>query len=158
MIDPTLFKQALSRFPSGVTVIAARHAGEVRAMTVSAFSSVSLSPPLVLACVDLRAATLPLIRAAQRFGVSVLAADQEALSSRFAGFGDAEPTWDEIGPSAVLAGALAQLDCAVHQIVEAGDHAVVIGRVEGARVAEGEPLAYWRGGYRTICGGTTVPK
>jgi flavin reductase (NADH) len=150
MIDPASFKSALSRFHSGVTVVSARHAGELRAMTVSAFCSVSLSPPLVLVSLDLRAATLPLVRESGRFGVSVLAEGQDALSSHFAGFGQADPAWEELGPSAVLAGALAQLDCTVTQVVDAGDHAVVIGCVEGARVAEGRPLLYGGGRYERL--------
>jgi flavin reductase (DIM6/NTAB) family NADH-FMN oxidoreductase RutF len=150
MIDPATFKSALSRFHSGVTVVSARHAGDLRAMTVSAFSSVSLAPPLVLVSLDLRAATLPLVRDSGRFGVSVLAEEQEALSSHFAGYGVAEPKWEEIGPSAVLAGALAQLDCAVTHIVDAGDHAVVIGQVEGARARDGRPLLYGGGRYQRL--------
>jgi flavin reductase (DIM6/NTAB) family NADH-FMN oxidoreductase RutF len=124
-------------------------------MTVSAFSSVSLQPALVLVCIAHKASNHDRIRTAGRFAVSILSADQQALSNRFAGYGgeDAVIEWADVGSrTPVLAGAIAWLDCAVEQAVAAGDHTIFIGRVEAAGTADGAPLAYWRGGYRSLAG------
>ena len=150
MVDAPTFKQALGRFLSGVTVVSAEHDGTRRGMTVSAFSSVSLNPPLILVCLDKRAATLPLVRDAGRFGVSVLGAGQEALSNHFAGWGEATVEWETLGQSPVLAGAIARLDCSVHHVLDAGDHDIVIGMVQAADAGDGAPLAWWSGKYRQV--------
>ena len=150
MPDTPLFKQALSRFLSGVTVVSARHEEVLHGMTASAFCSVSLDPPMVLVCIDLAAELLPAIRGSGAFGVSVLSDAQQDLSVHFSGGTPAAPVWTPLGRSTVVDGSVAQLDCAVDHLVEAGDHAVVIGRVEAARVKEGQPLGYWRGGYRRV--------
>ncbi len=161
------FRAALSRFMSGVTIVstvstvstqaaadAATEAGEIHGMTASAFLSVSLDPPLVLVSVSKKARFHAHVSASGRYGVSILARDQEALSNHFAGRPMAEggPVWEREGfVTPVLAGALAQLDCALHQAVDAGDHTLFIGLVERAVVAEGEgaPLGYYRGKYVT---------
>jgi flavin reductase (DIM6/NTAB) family NADH-FMN oxidoreductase RutF len=152
-IDSRSFRDALSRFGSGVTVVSLRDPEGTAGITVSAFCSVSLEPPMVLVCVGHRSRLHARLLAAGRFGVSVLAADQQALSDRFAGRPDVEqqPEWREEGwASPVLAGALAQLDCEVAQAIEAGDHTILLGRVLRAESQDGAALAYWRGGYRTI--------
>jgi flavin reductase (DIM6/NTAB) family NADH-FMN oxidoreductase RutF len=150
MVDAPTFKLALGRFLSGVTVVSAEHDGIRRGMTVSAFSSVSLTPPLILVCLDRRAATLPLVREAGRFGVSILAAGQERLSNHFAGWGDATVAWTTLGGSPVLAGSIATLDCAVHRVLDGGDHEIVLGLVEAAETGDGAPLAWWSGKYRNV--------
>jgi flavin reductase (DIM6/NTAB) family NADH-FMN oxidoreductase RutF len=151
--EPRAFRDALGRFASGVTVVSCELDGELSAMTVSAFASVSLDPPLVLICIARKASNHDRIARAGRFGVSVLAADQQALSNRFAGYGgeDAPVDWSrESVKTPVLRGALAWLDCAVEQAVPAGDHTVYIGRVEALGATDGAPLTYWRGGYRSL--------
>jgi flavin reductase (DIM6/NTAB) family NADH-FMN oxidoreductase RutF len=155
-IDSRAFRDALSRFGSGVTVVSLRDEEGIAGITVSAFSSVSLEPPMVLVCIGHRSRALPRLRAAGRFGVSVLAADQQALSDRFAGRPDVEqqPTWLEDGwESPVLAGALAQLDCVVSQSLDAGDHTIFVAEVTRADTQDGDALAYWRGGYRRLTTG-----
>jgi flavin reductase (DIM6/NTAB) family NADH-FMN oxidoreductase RutF len=124
----------------------------VHGITVSAFSSVSLDPPLVAVCIGTKARACAMIAEAGRFGVSILAADQRALSDAFAGRPDAAaPAWDRAGwETPVLSGALARLDCRVAQAVEAGDHVVFIGTVDRIDTSEGAPLAYWRGRYRAL--------
>jgi len=84
-IDPRQFRNALGRFASGVTVITTEHEGRTHGMTANAFVSVSLDPPLVLVSVDNRAQMHQLLALAPRYGVSVLAEDQEMLSNHFAG-------------------------------------------------------------------------
>jgi flavin reductase (DIM6/NTAB) family NADH-FMN oxidoreductase RutF len=136
-----------------VTVVSCLVDDEPSAMTVSAFASVSLDPALVLVCIARKASNHDRIARAGRFGVSVLSAEQQALSNRFAGYGgeDAVVEWMREGVrTPVLRGALAWLDCTVEQAVPAGDHTVYIGRVEALGSADGAPLTYWRGGYRSL--------
>src|ERR1700751_3369939 len=85
LLSSTVFRQALGRFATGVTVVTAERApGQVHGMTANSFTSVSLSPLLILICVARQAQLLPLIRKQKRFGVSILREDQRALSEYFA--------------------------------------------------------------------------
>ena len=86
MIDPTEFRRTLGRFATGVTVVSAYdEGGNPRGLTANAFMSVSLDPPLVLVSLDNRSRTKPVLERAGRYGVSVLAEEQRALSDHFAG-------------------------------------------------------------------------
>lgn len=154
VVTPADYKQALSRFLSGVTVMSVQVQGELHGMTASAFLSVSLDPPLVLVSVAKSAKMHDLVPAAGRFAVSILSAEQQAFSNRFAGYGDAEPTWvfDET-ETPVLAGSLAWIDCALHAAHDAGDHTLYIGHVQKVVSFEGSPLAYYRGKYRDLATG-----
>ena len=156
MIDPDAFRAALGRFACGVTVVTARdeHAGRDHGMTVSAFCSVSLEPPLVLVCIGHEASMYAQLQQATDVGISVLAATQEALSRRFA---DPESDrFDGVGYSrgesgvALLDDALAHLECHIVERHEAGDHTVIICAVNGATVHPGRPLLYYRGGYAQL--------
>jgi flavin reductase (DIM6/NTAB) family NADH-FMN oxidoreductase RutF len=152
-IEPSIFRAALGRFASGVTIVSVQDDEGTHGITVSAFCSVSMEPPLVLVSIGRRARVHARIGAVGRFGVSVLSDAQLALSDRFAGRPDVveAPAWETGGwDTPVLEGALARLDCHVEQTVEAGDHTLYIGRVVRADVHEGEPLAYWRGAYRSV--------
>jgi len=144
------FREAMARFPSGVTVVAARSGPEVRAMTASAFCSVSLEPPLLLLALSNEARLLPLLQRAGRFAVSLLAEEQKDLSEHFAGRKSTE--------TAVLTGdpphvpeALAVLACSLWQSYPAGDHTLVLGQVERVELgALRSPLVYWHRQYRRI--------
>jgi len=124
-------------------------------MTINTLTSVSLDPPLILVCVDCQHDTHAALLTADHFVVSMLASDQEALSRRFAS-GDSR--FDGVGYRlsdrgiAVLDGAVAYLECDVHEQVEAGDHTVFFGRVVGGDVTERRPLLYYRGGYTSLSG------
>lgn len=147
-LDPLQFRQTLGRWASGVTVVSCDHGPERRGMTASAFISVSLTPPLILVSVDHRAGMHATLQQAERFGVSILAREQEWLSNHFAGRpGDAEVPWELLGGVPVLGGALAALACRKANAVEAGDHTLFIGEVEGSVLGEGEPLLYFAGRY-----------
>jgi flavin reductase (DIM6/NTAB) family NADH-FMN oxidoreductase RutF len=155
-VTPDEFRAALGRFASGVTVITVELAeGGVHGMTANAFCSVSLHPPLVLVCVDHLAETYLHLRERGEFGVSILKAEQEALSEFFA---DAERNPDagyRLGiryrkmnsGMPVLAEALANLDCRVVASHPAGDHTIFVGEVREAALGEGAPLLYFRGRY-----------
>jgi flavin reductase (DIM6/NTAB) family NADH-FMN oxidoreductase RutF len=154
-IDPDTFRAALGRFASGVTVVTACDAdGRDHGMTVSAFCSTSLDPPLVLACIGHEASMHGLMLRVDRFGVSILASAQEALARRFAD--QRTDRFDGVGYArgrlgvALLDDALAHLECTVVDRRDAGDHTIIVGRVEAAACDQGRPLVYYRGGYTQL--------
>ncbi len=146
------FRHVLSHFASGVTVVTTWDEDQrPTGLTVSAFASVSLDPPLVLVCVEQRAHCYPALRAHGRFAVNVLAAEHEAVSRRFA---LSEPEKFQAhayraGPLGLplLPGALAHLECRTVHAYPGGDHTIFVGEVESASARPGEPLLYFRGGY-----------
>jgi flavin reductase (DIM6/NTAB) family NADH-FMN oxidoreductase RutF len=156
MIDSDTFRSVLGRFASGVSIVTARDdAGIDHGMTVSAFTSVSLEPPLVLVCIDHTASMHDLLLAHPRFGISILSSEQEAYSRRFATDPDTG-RFDGIaysrGDSGVvlLDNALAHIECNVVQHLDAGDHTIFVAEVERAEARQGRPLLYYRGGYAQL--------
>ena len=151
-IDADLFRAVLSRFASGVTIITTRDTeGRDHGMTVSAFSSLSLDPPLVLVAISHDATMAPVMKAAETFSVNILAESQEELSRRFSDklddrFAGVGVTRGLLG-DALLDDALGTLDCRIVARHPAGDHDIVVGEVEGAAAHDGRPLLYYRGGY-----------
>lgn len=155
-IDPDTFRSVLGRFASGITIVTTHDAeGRDVGMTVSAFCSVSLHPPLVQACIDRAASAYPALEKATRFAVNILASDQEALSRRFAAV-DSEHRFDGIGyvrgenGLVLLEDALAHLECHVVARHAAGDHTLFIAEVERASARDARPLLYYRGGYAQL--------
>ncbi len=151
-IDPHEFRQTLSRFASGVTVVSVNHDGERRGMTASAFLSVSLTPPLILVSVDQRAHMHAVFAQSDRFGISILAAGQRAYSNHFAGRPDPalDVVWVDLDGLPMLGGAIAQLVCRKVEAHPAGDHTLYIGEVEYARYTDDDPLLYYRGQYHEL--------
>jgi flavin reductase (DIM6/NTAB) family NADH-FMN oxidoreductase RutF len=155
-IDPDSFRSVLGRFASGITVVSTLDAsGRDVGMTVSAFASVSLDPPLISVCIERRASMFAALSIAERFGVSILASDQEALSRRFAQMESShrfEGIGYERGESGVvlLDEALAHIECLRIAQHEAGDHTLFIGEVERATARDARPLLYYRGGYAQL--------
>jgi flavin reductase (DIM6/NTAB) family NADH-FMN oxidoreductase RutF len=156
-VDAESFKRALGSWASGVTIVTSQHGGERLGMTVSAFSSVSLAPPLVLVCADKGSNTNALIQKSHAFTVNVLAAGQSALSNLFADKKRESIRFDGLdcksGATGCprLPGVLAVLDCRVREAVDAGDHWVYIGDVEAAEIAaDKDPLVYHRGAYKGL--------
>ncbi|MBK8248328.1 MAG: flavin reductase family protein [Gemmatimonadetes bacterium] len=153
-VTPDTFRAVLGRFASGVTVVTLQDVtGRPHGMTVSAFTSVSIAPPLVLVCIDRAATMLPLFAASTVFGVNLLASGQADLSRRFADEA-MELRFDgvawEPGPHSApwLTDAHANLTCQVSQRLTAGDHEILVGHVVAARHADAtEPLVYHRGTY-----------
>jgi flavin reductase (DIM6/NTAB) family NADH-FMN oxidoreductase RutF len=154
-IDPGQFRKALSQFASGITVVTTRETdGRPLGLTVSAFCSVSLEPPLVLACVDNRSVTRAGFQTSGVFGVSVLAEGQEAVSRRFAGPGIHRFVGLEVATGAMgvalIPGALTHLVCRIAWAHPAGDHTIYVGEVLSLAVHPGRPLLYHRGAYRHL--------
>jgi flavin reductase (DIM6/NTAB) family NADH-FMN oxidoreductase RutF len=155
VIDSDLFRAVLGRFATGITVITTCDANNTpHGMTVSAFSSLSLSPPLVLVCIGNDATMGPVLGAADSFAVNVLSAGQEAISRRFAGkvdnrFAGVGYSTGELGDP-VLDDVLASLQCRIVARHPAGDHVIVVGEVVAGAAHEGKPLLYYRGGYAVL--------
>jgi flavin reductase (DIM6/NTAB) family NADH-FMN oxidoreductase RutF len=162
-VDPSAFRQALGQFASGVTVVTTRDAaGQALGLTVSAFCSVSLDPPLVLVCIDHRSEANRGVRESGRFAVSVLAEGQEDVSRRFA-----EPGASKLEGFAFLEGghalplvpgALAHVECRVRSFHDEGDHAVWVGQVSRVAVASGRPLLHHGGFYGRLVPGPAAGK
>lgn len=162
-VTPEEFKSALSRFASGVTAVTTRDPqGRPLGLTVSAFCSVSLDPPLVLVSIDNRSETCDALRETGVFGISVLAEHQREVSQAFATAGPekfARLVLEE-GVSGVplVPEALARLECRLHAAHVAGDHTLFVGLVERAETRPGRPLVYHTGGYRALAEATAGPQ
>ncbi len=154
-IDQDEFRNALSRFASGVTVVTTKDAaGKFHGITVSAFSSVSLDPPLVLICIDRATVSHYAFEESGLFVVNVLSDRQEGLSERFASpvedkFDGADFMLGDFGIP-VLLGSLVNLECRIRNIGDGGDHTIFIAEVESATVNDGDPLLYFRSDYRQM--------
>jgi flavin reductase (DIM6/NTAB) family NADH-FMN oxidoreductase RutF len=152
-IIPPLFKKTLGQWASGVTIITTLREGTPHGMTASSFSSLSLEPPLVLVSVDQRARLHQLLPETGRYGVSILAKGQDALSTHFAGrpSDSLRIPWIEAEGLPFLDGALAHLACDVFEAIPGGDHIIYVGRITHAQVwPEREPLLYHSGKYVTL--------
>ena len=153
MVSRDDFRAGMGAWATGVTIVTARDGDHVHGMTVSDFSGVSLSPPLVLVCADKTSLTHGVIAAGGCFAVNVLAADQENLSNLFASKADEfrrfEGLETRVGTTGapLLAGAVATFDCSLVSTHEAGDHDIYVGRVEELSIEDREPLVYYRGRY-----------
>lgn len=158
MISPADFRHVLSHFASGVTVITTTDADTRPAgLTASAFTSVSLDPPLILVCVDHKSQTYPALLERGRFAVNILRADQSDLSKRFAStrldkFTDVGHRMSDLGLP-LLDDALAFLECSTVNTHVEGDHTIFVGLVERAGTSSGDPLLYVRGQYDRPRGG-----
>lgn len=157
-MDAARFRQIFGHFATGVTVVTTAVDGWLHGMTANAVTSVSLDPLLLLVCVDKTAHAHEQLSKAGRFGVNILAGEQEDVSRIFAA--TAEPEHGQLRGAAyhygrqgtpVLDGCLAYLECEVTEQVDAGDHTIFLGRVlDGEVERESPPLLFYRGGYRGL--------
>jgi flavin reductase (DIM6/NTAB) family NADH-FMN oxidoreductase RutF len=152
-LDPGAFRAVMSRLAAGVTIVTVRDGGGALGMTASSVTSVSLEPPMLLVCVACDARLHEPILAAERFGVSVLSADQRAVAERFAV--REQQHWTPSGPSSpaglpLIEGALAHLDCRRAGVFPGGDHSIVTGIVEWASGQDGSPLCFFRSSYTRL--------
>ncbi len=153
-VDRAGFRSLLGSLLSGVSVLTGRRTDDSPVgMTCSAVCSVSADPPLLLVCVNTPSTTLDAITDGNRFAVNFLDAGAGAVSDLFASraadkFDVVDWLPGEVTGMPVLADVVAHAECAVHEVREAGDHVIVIGRIVGGRaLPERFPLGYWRGSY-----------
>lgn len=148
-------RAAMSRFPTGVTVITALTADGPAGLSANSVTSLSLDPPLMLACVDRGSRTLRALEQAGRFGVNVLGGDAAGLAVGFASKAPAAEKWTDVGWSEsagipVLDAAIVWIGCELRDVISGGDHVIVTGEVLETRVREGDPLLLHRGTYRPL--------
>ena len=146
-IDPAMFKEALARWASGVTVVTTLDAdGKPKGMTASSFISVSLEPPLVLVSVAQRLYTHKLIEQSGIFAVNILGRDQAEWGKLFAGmYPEIENRFKKTGYDTEATGAPILpnvVDCRLYDAYRAGDHTLFLGEVQAAGSHSGEPLLY----------------
>ena len=155
-IDQDAFKQALRGWTSGVTVVTSRSGDKMHGMTVSAFSSVSADPPLVLVCANRSSTTHGIIEEGGMFAVNILAAHQQDVSNVFASSKHEDSrlervSWTEGETGAPLIDeALASLECEVSSAHQEGSHTIYVGKVQAVHASDAEPLVYYKGAYRSL--------
>ena len=151
-IDPMELRKALGAFVTGVTVVTTREAdGTPRGFTANSFTSVSLDPPLVLVCIGKSALSCDVFCRCESFAINILAEDQTDTSANFASK-DAEKfsraAWRPgTGGSPIIEGTAAWIECARHEVVDAGDHVILMGRVTDLAHTTSNPLGFCRGSY-----------
>ena len=154
-VSSELFRRACSLFPTGVAVLTTRASdGTPHGLTINAFCSLSLTPPLVLVAIDRACSLLDVFKTAKCFAINFLAHDQRDVSIRFAELPEGRFTGVSWKPGCndvpLLEGAIASLECRTMQWIDAGDHRAFIGEVVGVDVFEGDPLVFFRSSYRRI--------
>jgi flavin reductase (DIM6/NTAB) family NADH-FMN oxidoreductase RutF len=155
-INPDLFRQVMSQFATGITIVTTRAGEEMHGLTANSFCSVSLEPPLVLVCVDKNAQSHDLIAAGRNFAVNILKASQEVLARRFATNNLAANERfagiqfrTEVTGAPILLESLGWLDCRLFAAYPGGDHTIYVGEVLAlGRKQDDDPLLYFQSQYQ----------
>jgi len=155
---PNDLRQALRQFASGVTIVTAECEGEQYGITVSAFSSISLDPPIIMVSINSASQLADMIARSEHFAVHILSAGQEELSARFANSATGSEKYRELqvtpgrSGAPMLEGMLAVFDCVLDQTLLVGTHTLMFGRVVHATSLPepGDPLLYYHRAYRRI--------
>jgi 3-hydroxy-9,10-secoandrosta-1,3,5(10)-triene-9,17-dione monooxygenase reductase component len=156
-VDPPIFRKALGAFPTGVTIVTARGTdGRDVGVTANSFNSVSLEPPMVLWSLNRSSSSLRAFTESTGFAVHILAANQQALSDRFASRAEdrfADLTFERgIGGAPLLAGCAAQFQCRLAFRYDGGDHEILVGEVVALSHSALPPLVYHGGRYGAVTG------
>jgi 3-hydroxy-9,10-secoandrosta-1,3,5(10)-triene-9,17-dione monooxygenase reductase component len=157
-VSPELFRRACALFPTGVAVLTTRALdGSPHGLTVNAFCSLSLTPPLVLVAVDRACSLLKTFEKSGHFAISFLSVVQRDLSVRFSELPEGRFSGVSWSPGAegapLIDGAIGSLECRTRNVIDAGDHRALIGEVVRAHVGEGEPLVFFRSMYAALQSG-----
>jgi len=148
-------RAAMSRFPTGVTVITALTDAGPSGLAANSVTSLSLEPPLMLACVDRGSRTLRALEEAGRFGVNVLGGDAAGLVTAFASKAPTAEKWTDVGWEKrdgipILDAAIVWIACELRDVISGGDHVIVTGEVLGTAERDGVPLLFHEGTYRPL--------
>lgn len=154
-VDAKSLRNAFGSFMTGVTVVTTIAAdGEPRGFTANSFTSVSLDPPLLLVCIAKTASSCPVFSKTAGFVVNILAEDQKDVSGIFASKRPdkfAAVNWHTSDNGLpVITGSLSWFDCARREVIDAGDHIILLGAIRGFGTRDANPLGYARGGYVTL--------
>jgi (E)-2-((N-methylformamido)methylene)succinate hydrolase len=155
LVDASSFRTVLGHSPTAVCVLTTCDVeGRNHGITVSSYASLSLDPPLILACIDHRARIHQVLCTARSFSISVLNAEQECIARRFSSHRDDRFAGIEssrgISGNLLITGALAHLECELVDRYEGGDHSIIIGAVKFAQGRTGRPLLHFRGAYTEL--------
>lgn len=149
-MDDRLFRDAMGKFATGVTVLLTENEGEVHGMTANGFMSVSLDPKLVVISIGHKAKFLEKVATSRQYTVNILAEDQEHYSRHFAGRPNGEIAFGQLASLPVLEGAIAQVACEVVSEHVEGDHTLFIGKVIDLKLEDKNPLLFYSGKYRQL--------
>ncbi|MCD5322151.1 MULTISPECIES: flavin reductase family protein [Pontibacillus] len=151
-MDDRMFKTAMSKFATGVTVVTTETDNEVRGMTANAFMSVSMEPKLIAVSVAKKARMHEYIKESGQFVVNILSNEQEDMSNYFAGMVKEkwELTFDRFEEQPAIKDSIVNIACSLYGSHEAGDHTIYIGEVKNLSVKDGVPLGYYQGKYCKI--------
>lgn len=156
-IDPSTFRAVMGRFASGVTVVTTCEGSRRLGITVNAFTSVSLDPPLVLVCIDRSSRLHDVLLRTGIFAVNFLSEDQANISTCFASRGKERyenfcgvSSHREATGAPVFDESLGFVDCRIADVYPGGDHTIVVGRVEALAAGDGDPLLYFRSHYLNL--------
>jgi len=150
------FRNVLSRWASGVAILTSREKDQLYGITITAFSAVSLDPPLVLVCVNAKSPLNEIIEESKMMAINILNAGQREISELFSGSGNADLRFDRCehhlseGGMPLIDGAVAHLECGVQDVLRSGDHVVYIAAPRTCRHANRDPLLYFRGQYQEL--------
>jgi flavin reductase (DIM6/NTAB) family NADH-FMN oxidoreductase RutF len=150
------FRNVLSGWASGVAILTSRAGDRLYGITITAFSAVSLDPPLVLVCVNAKSPLNEIIAESKMAAISILNAGQREISDLFAGSGNAGLRFDRCehhpgeGGMPLIDGALGHLECGVQDVLRSGDHMVYIVAPRNCAHAIRDPLLYFRGQYQEL--------
>ena len=156
-VPPDALRETMAQFPTGVTVVTAIGPNGPAGATANAVASLSLEPPLMLACLDLGSRTLVAVEHARVFGINVLAAEQADLARRFS-TKDPHPekwdgvAWEERAGTPMIEGTLIWLACELRDVHDGGDHSIATGEVLDLEQSDGKPLIFHHGEYRPLGG------
>lgn len=147
-----VFRDAMGKFATGVTVVTTEHNNEIAGMTVNAFMSISLQPQLIAVSIGDQASMYETLQQTKKFGVSILTEKQKELSMIFAKQIESEQEIPYIKQAGipVIENSLAMLSCEVKETIQAGDHMIFIAEVTKLSMNDGDPLLYANGNYCTI--------
>jgi flavin reductase (DIM6/NTAB) family NADH-FMN oxidoreductase RutF len=156
-VSPELFRRACALFPTGVAVLTTRAPdGTAHGLTVNAFCSLSLDPPLILVAIDRACSLLDTFQKAERFAINFLSIDQQDLSVRFSQLPEgrfAGVSWAPgVDGAPLIEGCIGSVECRTTNIIDAGDHRALIGEVVAATVGAGDPLVFLRSAYTGVQG------
>ena len=154
-VSSELFRRACAQFPTGVAVLTTRASdGTPHGLTVNAFCSLSLTPPLVLVAIDRVCSILDTFEKSGHFAINFLSLDQRNLSIRFSEVPEGRFSGVPWSPGAegapLIEGTIGSIECRTKNVIDAGDHRALIGEVVAASVADGDPLVFFRGAYTDL--------
>ncbi|MGE7604068.1 flavin reductase family protein [Peribacillus sp. NPDC097675] len=155
-MDDRLFRDAMGKFATGVTVLLTENEGETHGMTANGFMSISLDPKLVLISIGHKAKFLEKVSQSRKYTVNILAEDQEQHSRHFAGRPGEAVEFETLAELPVLKGAIAQIACEVVSEHVEGDHTLFIGKVVDLRLEDKKPLLFFGGKYHQLNAVETV--